>query len=578
MWAEEYKLYTGAITEGDYIIYYSGYAMKNTISNNRLGYVEVTPVNNVITTENAAIIWHIEASGNYFTLYNSNANRYAAGTGEKNKIQLSNDGTDNYSLWSVTGTNSYNFENKGNSTDGVNAYLRRNSNYGFACYSTSTGGALYLFKKTETTSAATTITINSIGITNTNKFFGTTAGTLTATVTETSTNAIIDDAIITWESNNTSVATVEESTGVITLVGEGCTTITASYAGKTGEYKSSSAEYILNVTDNNPDAVTLWSEDFSTYSEDDKPSGGTYSYICIDGASDTQIYDANNSGGTAPELLLNKNGGSFEVTIPLENITGNLTLKFKSNAYAVTISTATPGITISGDHSFDTAGEHTVIFTGATIDMTSIKIKFAAGKDRNVRIDDIILKGSKVVPISISTAGLATIASDNALNFTNVKNLEAYIAKENGSDIILEKVNKIPAGTGALLRATKGDTYFVIPVVTTADEITDNLFKRGTGAAIESGSDPYNYVLGKHNGIVGFYKAGGMTVATDKAYIQTSVTAARINIDFDDENVTAIVEKKDTTKSKDVFNLAGLRVTQPTKGLYIVNGKKVVIK
>ena len=46
MWGQSsYELYSGNLAEGDYIIYYSGKAMKNTISSNRLGYVEVTPSN-----------------------------------------------------------------------------------------------------------------------------------------------------------------------------------------------------------------------------------------------------------------------------------------------------------------------------------------------------------------------------------------------------------------------------------------------------------------------------------------------------------------------------------------------------
>lgn len=143
-----YELYTGALTEGDYIIYYSGKAMNTTVTNNRLQYAEVTPVNDIIDTENTAIIWHIAQSGDYWTIYNAAENKYAASTGAANKSQMLADGTDDKALWTVTGTSTYEFVNKANAAAKVNANLRNNTTYGFATYATGTGGALTLYKKT----------------------------------------------------------------------------------------------------------------------------------------------------------------------------------------------------------------------------------------------------------------------------------------------------------------------------------------------------------------------------------------------------------------------------------------------
>lgn len=145
----KYTLFTGDLVEGDYIIYYDGYAMNNVESGDRLQYVEVTPANNTITTDNAAIVWHIAKSGNYWTIYSADANAYAAGTGAKNKAQMLADGTDDMALWSVSGTETYEFVNKKNAANSVNSNLRKNGTYGFACYSTDTGGALSLYKLVE---------------------------------------------------------------------------------------------------------------------------------------------------------------------------------------------------------------------------------------------------------------------------------------------------------------------------------------------------------------------------------------------------------------------------------------------
>jgi hypothetical protein len=161
---DQYALFTGDLVEGDYIIYYDGYAMNTTVESGRLQYATVTPESDVITTSNAAIVWHIAKSGEYWTIYNADANAYAAGTGVKNKAQMLADGTNDMALWTVSGTDTYEFVNKANAAANVNANLRNNGTYGFACYATSTGGALSLYKKVETpTPTYQTVTVTAAG-------------------------------------------------------------------------------------------------------------------------------------------------------------------------------------------------------------------------------------------------------------------------------------------------------------------------------------------------------------------------------------------------------------------------------
>ena len=143
-----FEKFSGTLVEGDYLIVYDGGAMNTTVTSDRLQYAAVTISDDTIETENASIIWHIAPSGDYWTIYNADADGYAASTGAKNKAQMLDDGTDDKSLWKVTGTSTYEFENKKNKANSVNATLRKNGTYGFACYATSTGGALSLYKET----------------------------------------------------------------------------------------------------------------------------------------------------------------------------------------------------------------------------------------------------------------------------------------------------------------------------------------------------------------------------------------------------------------------------------------------
>ena len=76
-----------------------------------------------------------------------------------------------------------------------------------------------------------------------------------------------------------------------------------------------------------------------------------------------------------------------------------------------------------------------------------------------------------------------------------------------------------------------------------------------------------------------FQPATAGTLAAGKAYLAIAVSGARaLEMSFEDD-VTAIeAVKAQNVENVQYFNLAGQRVAQPTKGLYIVNGKKVIIK
>lgn len=187
--------------------------------------------------------------------------------------------------------------------------------------------------------------------------------------------------------------------------------------------------------------------------------------------------------------------------------------------------------------------------------------------------------GDAIENITVSDAGFATYVSDNDLDYYGVTGLKAYKATVSENTITFETVTTVPAGEGVLLRGD-GDTYSVpVTAGVAAWGAEENAFIRGTGAAVETGSGPYNYILNKVNGVIGFYRAAGQTVATNRAYLQTTTNAARLNISFDDDDqTTGIARVEETVANNAVYTLSGVRVEKPTKGLYIKNGKKVVIK
>lgn len=184
--------------------------------------------------------------------------------------------------------------------------------------------------------------------------------------------------------------------------------------------------------------------------------------------------------------------------------------------------------------------------------------------------------------VTVTAAGYATYVSAYNLDFTSTS-IKAYEAKVNAGKVVLTPINKVQAGTGVVLYKEGGATES-IPVCTDYDTASNNELVAGTGAAVATDGTTYtNYILNNVDGI-GFYKANGQTVASNRAYLHTLTAnisgGAPLYMFFNDSETTGInaVKGAEFKVNGEYYDLQGHRVAQPTKGLYIVNGRKVVIK
>ncbi len=194
-------------------------------------------------------------------------------------------------------------------------------------------------------------------------------------------------------------------------------------------------------------------------------------------------------------------------------------------------------------------------------------------------------------PITITSAGAATYNSSHALDFTN-SDIKAYIAtavSAENNTVTMTRIYKVPAETGLYLVADEGN-YNDVPYYDGETESTSgnllkktDLWKTNVAASTEG---TYHYIFAKKNETeeIGFYKlTANHTLADHKAYLETAediAPAARVAIIFDEEETTGVNEVsslKAETRGE-YYDLMGRKVAQPTRGLYIVNGKKVVIK
>lgn len=187
------------------------------------------------------------------------------------------------------------------------------------------------------------------------------------------------------------------------------------------------------------------------------------------------------------------------------------------------------------------------------------------------------------VPVTL-TYPYATFSSDYALDFTGVTEIKAYQAEMDGTRVKMNRVSgKVPANTGLFVASASGEDGATanIPTTICTTELTGNLLKATTGAPVES-ENLYSFV--KRGDDYGFAKVpSGYTWAKGKAYLETSgtVNAPSLGFTMDDGETTTIhsIELGVVNNENGVmYNLAGQRISEPTTGVYIMNGMKVIVK
>ena len=146
----------------------------------------------------------------------------------------------------------------------------------------------------------------------------------------------------------------------------------------------------------------------------------------------------------------------------------------------------------------------------------------------------------------------------------------------------------VKSGEGVVLKQETTSTEPTTTITMTRTETTptgdfSGNSLTGTMTDIENPDYGHIYVLNNPDGGngVGFYKLksaiDGGTIGANKAYLTYSGGAgAREFFAFNEATGIESIDHSPLTIDHSVYDLQGRRVAQPTKGLYIVNGKKVI--
>ena len=197
------------------------------------------------------------------------------------------------------------------------------------------------------------------------------------------------------------------------------------------------------------------------------------------------------------------------------------------------------------------------------------------------------------ITITIPEVGCATWSSDKKYDFKSA-GLQAYYA----SDVTTGSVTLTPMDItwdyqGYIIKGSKGE-YDVLESLTTDGSYYPNgnylKYNIDEAEVYDSGKNRYIFAMKNDDASsVGFYKlTANHTLGAHKAYLETAediapTPDARVALIFDDGEATSISEKLKVKSEKfatatDCYDLMGRKVAQPTRGLYIVNGKKVVVR
>lgn len=374
-----------------------------------------------------------------------------------------------------------------------------------------------------------------------------------------------------------------------------------SYAtnGTTYEYSPIAT---TTYTEQGDAPVVIWSEDWSTFSDDEKPTKGTNAtYVCGGAKTSVKKGDVENyAGGVTPEIMI-ADKGSLSITInDLKGADNGLMFTFKTNRDESEFQVSADNATILSNEvigdSKDTRKYIMVLNEGTTT--LTIKLDNQTGK--NARVDDLELSiYSGVGSFKITEAGYGTYYTSDA--YTMPEGVKGYtITGNEGTSLVMKEAyaagDVVPAKTALVVEGAANKYYTLVAASTELTPDNDNKLHGSDEAETTyvDGTDVKYYKLSYNNegNNLGFYwgseNGAAFTNGAHKAYLALdsekllSQSRGFSLADLANGVTTGInTTVKSATQSNFIYDLNGRRINSlngAAKGVYIMNGQKVLVK
>lgn len=392
----------------------------------------------------------------------------------------------------------------------------------------------------------------------------------------------------------------------------------------------------------------IWQEDWSSVTEfkvnpQDFNANYTFTGTVLndDGSfkSGTTFYNENLAGGTAPELLIAKNGGSFAAKVAVSGVSGETTLAFKCNKKLdVTVSGASIGEATNAGNDYS----YPITIAAGTSEIT---ITFTMSSNANARIDNIrlfqgtakkpaglswgkasttvtlgstdnlpVLQNSNNLPVTFASSeiSVATIAQDGTITLVAAGKTTLTASFEGNDEYEAESVSiemTVKEGQGGqeeVETITVAKALELIAALADGAKSSDKYLVKGFVVAVTEISTEYGnatFTIADEKGgqnvltvfrIKGFngesitnenlLKVGDEVVVEGllQKYVKNGVTTPElaqggkiISINGQDSGIT---DARMEAQQGKVYNLSGQLLAAPKKGINIIAGKKYLVK
>lgn len=394
------------------------------------------------------------------------------------------------------------------------------------------------------------------------------------------------DVTAKYYSSNADVATVDESTGKVQIVGVGTTTIKAVSEAK-DVYEAAEASYVLTVNRASSKKVEF---DLSTFGFE---NGNEVTGVKLEGI--TMTFDTN--GGVSPKWYTTGNAVRFYANniLTISSVSRIKSVEFicspeketeKVKYIASENTKLSAGVYNNKNHTWDLSGTNEKVIT--------LKNTLSSG---HFRIQKIIV--TTELPTSVGTITIAAPEGFgtyyNSNSYILPEGLTAFGYKEANTDGTLVKTDVfnggdvVPANAALVVKGNEGDYECYATDQVATKTLEGNLLKGVAKATtVEKAEGFKRYVLTTVNGVLGFYrtKSGNIKVPANRAYLElTEAQAQAVSFFQLDGETTGIENATATTKEapKAIYTLSGVRLKATTTqglpaGAYVVNGKVVIVK